>query len=60
LSKTDTMAEITRATHRYAKRQLTWFRNQTSCQELPWKPSLSDLVEEALTALPHHRIPLPL
>jgi tRNA dimethylallyltransferase len=55
LSKAEAVAEITRVTRQYAKRQLTWFRNQTSCQTLIWHKSrpLPDLLEEAVAAIPN-------
>lgn len=54
ITQADTIAEMTRATRQYAKRQLTWFRNQTSCQELIWHQSrpLPELLEEAIAAIP--------
>lgn len=62
ISQADMITEITRATRQYAKRQLTWFRNQTSCQELIWHRSrpLPDLLEEAIAAIPIHRKSFPL
>ncbi len=54
LSLSETIEEMTRVTRQYAKRQLTWFRNQTSCQTLNWGKSrpLPDLLEEAIASLP--------
>lgn len=55
LSREEAVAKITRVTRQYAKRQLTWFRNQTSCQTLVWHQSrpLSDLIEEAVSVIPN-------
>jgi len=55
LSREEAAAEITRLTRQYAKRQLTWFRNQTSCQTLVWSRSrpLPDLLEEAVATIPN-------
>jgi tRNA dimethylallyltransferase len=34
ISKDECLAQIQQATRRYAKRQLTWFRNQTEAREV--------------------------
>ncbi len=49
LSTDDCQAAITVATRQYAKRQLTWFRNQTSFAPLDVTQSFPDAVESALS-----------
>lgn len=51
LSPADCQAAIIVATRQYAKRQLTWFRHQTTFPSLDLTQSSPDAVERALTLL---------
>lgn len=51
MNSDECQSAIAVATRRYAKRQLTWFRNQTTFQPLELTPSCPDAVERALTIL---------
>jgi tRNA dimethylallyltransferase len=55
ISLQTTIEKITRATKRYAKRQITWFKNQHAF--LPWNlsdfSSIEEAVEKAAMALEH-------
>jgi tRNA dimethylallyltransferase len=43
ITKNECLAQIQQATRRYAKRQLTWFRNQTEVLEVDANATLEEL-----------------
>ena len=53
ISRTECIAKIQQATRRYAKRQLTWFRHQTTFPQLNLTPFLHREAVRAITRMFH-------